>query len=443
MVISQAEQSEQYDIIIVGAGVVGSLIGRLLAERAEFAKLRWAIIAPKQEQPDRAAPEQRFDQARRVSAINESLDQHLAALLPQYARLQREPMRLMTVASEEFGGSFQLDANRFDRRALARVVYNTQLADTLNGALQANRIDAQVQQVSADAHGYQLQADHKHYRTRLLVAADGAQSKIVSQLLLSKQDLPLNLRALGAQIELEFEPQAFTGSQSAYQWFGRDGSIFGLLPLQWYGDNRGLFSLVWSLPTIASPTQAIRNTVGIGARFVEKGQDLQPARRLNQLFQGSALPIRAKQVSEQSVWPVRRHLLNWRQLKQHCGLFVVGDAAHSIHPLAGQGLNLGIKDALCWIEMLNDWIDQNGQLRQFSPAMHSAAAQFHRLVHSRAQAMLLSCEGLRAIAQPRRSGQFLLSLALNQFHRHQIFQTKVVNSLSFEPFDQYLQDRFR
>jgi 2-octaprenylphenol hydroxylase len=168
------------------------------------------------------------------------------------------------------------------------------------------------------AHGSEL-------RVGLVVGADGARSKVRELAGIETRGEAYDQSAVVATVRAEH------GNRStAWQRFMRDGPL-ALLPLQ-----RDLFSIVWS----TAPQQAERlcsmPVDDFNAALTQASES-----RLGQLtLEGgrAAFPLRL-QHAEQYVRP---------------GLALVGDAAHVIHPLAGQGVNLGFLDAAALVDALRE-----------------------------------------------------------------------------------------
>jgi 2-octaprenylphenol hydroxylase len=162
--------------------------------------------------------------------------------------------------------------------------------------------------------------DGSTMQASLLVAADGALSIIRTLAGFETREWDYNHKAIVATVECEQPHQ-----QTAWQRFLPQGPL-ALLPLADVNGGKQYCSIVWSAePDYADELLALDDA---GFRAA-----------LGQAFEHRLGGINA--VSKRFSFPLRQ-----RHAKQYfkAGLVLVGDAAHSIHPLAGQGINLGLQD---------------------------------------------------------------------------------------------------
>jgi 2-octaprenylphenol hydroxylase len=165
--------------------------------------------------------------------------------------------------------------------------------------------------------------DGSTVQAQVLVGADGARSQVREAAAIGSRSEDYEQQALVATVRAEAGNQA-----TAWQRFLPDGPL-ALLPMQ-----RDLFSIVWS----TTPVEAARLQALDGADFDAELTAASEARlgQLSLLGARAAFPLRL-QHAEQYVLP---------------GLALIGDAAHVIHPLAGQGVNLGLLDAGALVDAL-------------------------------------------------------------------------------------------
>jgi 2-polyprenyl-6-methoxyphenol hydroxylase-like FAD-dependent oxidoreductase len=161
--------------------------------------------------------------------------------------------------------------------------------------------------------------------------------------------------AVAARVE-----SAAPHAQTARQWFG-DGEITALLPLQ--GPQGNFHALVWSV----SPERAQQLLTLSDMEFTDA---LQTATRMGV----GDLQLR----SPRATWPLQHAAAHrWTGTAQIAGAprawVLAGDAAHNVHPLAGQGLNLGLGDVAELVKILDNrgyWrpVDDMRLLRQYERA---------------------------------------------------------------------------
>jgi 2-octaprenyl-6-methoxyphenol hydroxylase len=159
--------------------------------------------------------------------------------------------------------------------------------------------------------------------TELVVGADGAASRIRDWAGLSSTLTPYGQSGVVANFECE-RPHRGT----AFQWFF-DGDILAWLPL-----NGNRLSMVWSTQTAHADELVALDAAALTEQVRAAGHDRLGQLRL--LTPAAAFPLRLIRV-EAAVAP---------------GVALIGDAAHGVHPLAGQGVNLGFGDAEALVDVL-------------------------------------------------------------------------------------------
>lgn len=266
----------------------------------------------------------------RPSYSLESFDARVYALTPGNAAFLRElgvwqampqerlaPVHAMRICGDE-SSSLEFDAYGAGVPELAWIVEDALLQSALWRDLDvAVFAPAQCTTLEVGDEGVQLGlSDGRKLSARLVVAADGANSFVRSQAGIAARERDYGQSAVVANFSCERPHE-----NVAYQWFQR-GAVLALLPLA--GNH---VSLVWSLP--AADAQRISQL-----RDKELCREVEVAAR--GVLGGMTMVTPARS------YPLRR-LAAERLVAPRIAL--AGDAGHVIHPLAGQGLNLGLQDA--------------------------------------------------------------------------------------------------
>jgi ubiquinone biosynthesis UbiH/UbiF/VisC/COQ6 family hydroxylase len=295
-----------YDLIVIGGGPVGASLAR--AARG----LSVALVA--QQRP--AAP-QGLDA--RVYALSPGNIAFLQSLGVRMAQDRLTPVHAMRIFGDD-GGSLAFDAYEAGVPALAWIVEDAVLQDALWQGLEPPALTAHCERLSIEDDRVVLaMRDANPISARLVVGADGARSFVREQAGIRARDTDYGQSALVANFRCE-RPHG----NVAFQWFQR-GTVLALLPLP---DNH--VSMVWSLPTgDAARVEELSRQVEIASHHVLGGLALVTPPRSYALRRLAAERLVAPRVA------------------------LAGDAGHVIHPLAGQGLNLGLQDARTLAEVLN------------------------------------------------------------------------------------------
>ena len=338
-----------FDLIIVGAGLVGASLAASLGHSG----LRLALVEP--EPRPMPAPS---DWDSRIYAINPGarafLDRCGAWSLIAGERIV--PVQAMQVHGD--GQDSQLVFSAYDAGLpeLCHIVENRAIEHALESVLAASdeiTVFRPAQPAALDFGPTSARLtldDGRSLEARLIVGADGAHSWVRQATGIRSDDR--DYRQLG--VVANFDVQN-AHSAIAYQWFRRDG-VLALLPLP---GNR--VSMVWSTwdddgrRLLGLTADALQLEVEAAARHILGAMRLSNAPQ--------AFPLRLMRVAE---------LVRPR-------LALIGDAAHSVHPLAGQGVNLGFQDARSLADVLlsRDAQDDCGDwrlLRRYARARKEAIA---------------------------------------------------------------------
>ena len=302
------------DVAIVGGGPVGGSVARALAPTG----LSVVLVEPRAPRPLPAAG---FDQ--RVYALNGHSHRFLERCeIWQRLSLERiAPVREMRVFGDD-ASKIEFSAYRSGVSELAAIVEEANLQQALRSVLstQANlTLLVGVECVSArwdDARATLSLSDGEQIGAHLVVAADGAESA-----LRSAAGIATRVHEYGQTGVVANFRAAQPHRDVAYQWF-LNKSVLALLPLP--GNH---VSMVWSAPDAHA-----QDLLAAGAEEL--------ARRVEQASSG--MLGRLEPASAAAGFSLRRMRAE-RLIAPRLAL--VGDTAHNVHPLAGQGLNLGFGDA--------------------------------------------------------------------------------------------------
>lgn len=313
----------QYQVVIVGGGMVGSALAASLANTA----IKVALIEPNQAQQPPLELNQCADFDLRVSAItaqSESLLTQLGAWQKIPAE-RKSPYQGMTVWDAEGTGEVKFHANELHAPCLGTLVENREIVWALQQQVeQADNIDVIREYVShidnQDEEGLTpvFLSSNDLLKTELLVGADGALSRIKQWAEFANCEWDYQHKAIVATIELEQSHQ-----ETAWQRFRPEGPL-ALLPIA--ANNPQTCSIVWS-----TNEEECEQLLAL--------EDEAFCQKLGEAFEFRLGKVTT--VGARAAFPLRqRHAKNYVVP----GIALVGDAAHTIHPLAGQGVNLGFKD---------------------------------------------------------------------------------------------------
>jgi 2-octaprenyl-6-methoxyphenol hydroxylase len=337
--------AERYQVVVVGAGLVGAAAALALGREG----LRVALV---ERQPPQV-PGAVWDT--RIYAISPAPQRFLESLGAwQRMDLGRvQPVYRMDVAGDT-SGSITLDAYQAGVSHLATILESGRLQHALWQALEADggvalHCPATIESLTRDGADTRLTlADGTTLEAELVVGADGAASRVRDWAGLASTLVPYGQSGTVANFECE-RPHHGT----AFQWFF-GGDILAWLPLPGHAIAHGLLplgaqepaadrspasagnclSMVWSTRTAHADELVALDAATLAEKVRAAGHDRLGELRL--LTPAAAFPLRLIRV-ESVVAP---------------GVALVGDAAHGVHPLAGQGVNLGFGDAETLVEVL-------------------------------------------------------------------------------------------
>ncbi|MGK2952566.1 MAG: UbiH/UbiF family hydroxylase [Thiobacillus sp.] len=311
---------ERYQVIIVGAGLVGAAAALALGRQG----FRVGLI---ERQPPQLPDDSWDTRIYAISPVNQRFLESLGAWQRMDAdRVQ--PVFRMDVAGDT-RGAIRLDAYETGVSHLAAILESGRLQHALWQALEADgnvalHCPATIESIERDESFTRIALDDgSTLETELIVGADGAASRIREWAGLQSTLTPYGQSGVVANFECEHPHRG-----TAFQWFF-DQAILAWLPLP-----RNCLSMVWSTPTAHVDELLALDASTLADTVRAAGHDRLGALRL--LTPAAAFPLRLIRV-ESPVAP---------------GVALIGDAAHGVHPMAGQGVNLGFGDVEALVDVL-------------------------------------------------------------------------------------------
>jgi 2-polyprenyl-6-methoxyphenol 4-hydroxylase len=332
----------EYDIVVVGAGMVGASFAHLLRAEPACASLSMlvveAVLPASTEQPSFDARSTALSFGSRKIFEKMGVWQDIAEFATAIEKIQ--------VSDKGHFGSVWLDCAEHKQQALGYVMENSRLGRVLNPLLmEAEGIDylapakihsarprQSCMQLQIDARGEQLEVS-----ANLVVLADGGRSPICADLGITQKRKDYEQQALIANVAFS-QPHEHV----AYERFTEQGPL-AILPLADYEEqHRG--ALVWTLRAEnVSEVTSLDEQELLAELNNQFGQRLGKITQIGQRF---TYPLSLSVATEQ----VRPHLV------------LLGNVAHTLHPVAGQGLNLALRAADSLVQQV-----QKGKARGEAP----------------------------------------------------------------------------
>lgn len=337
-----------FDVIIVGAGLVGASLACAVAQLEYADDLRIAVIETGCAVTLFAGDD--FDP--RVVALTQASQQLLMNIGCWNAIIQARVCAYQHMTVWDGEGTAQIDFDCADVRApqLGHIVENSVIVQALRERM-AQHHNIHVIQPAAVVDVKQPEPEQPFVRVilntgaeltaSLLIAADGAQSKVRELANFATREWDYGQQAIITTVRTE-HPHKFT----AWQRFMHTGPL-AFLPLQQQGDAHWC-SIVWSAEhELANELMALTDEdfcARMGAAFEYR------LGAVTQCSERFAIPLR------------QRHARTYIQPS----IALVGDAAHNIHPLAGQGVNLGLLDVIALVQEIERALARGIPLADYS-----------------------------------------------------------------------------
>jgi 2-polyprenylphenol 6-hydroxylase len=318
--------ADDYDVVILGAGPVGlALAAALGREGLSVALLERGPLAAFM------GPGGVDDWDQRVYAISPGSAEFLRGL-GAWQRLPAERLAAIEIMDVrgDGRGAIVFSAYELGERALAWIVENREICATLIEAVRTLAVVEVFAPCEPTAIAWRADgalvtlADGRHLSTRLVVGADGVRSWARREAGIAREPRAYGQTAVVANFAAELAHRG-----RAFQWFVEDAGVLAWLPLP----GRRI-SIVWSAPDALAQELLALDATALPQRVAAAG--------------GRALGALTL------ITPPAAFALSFLKLESVVAprLALVGDAAHGVHPLAGQGVNLGFGDAATLAEVL-------------------------------------------------------------------------------------------
>ncbi len=347
-----------YDVVISGAGMVGLVTAVAMAREG-----RTVLLLERGESLDWAA---KCERSLRVSAIaQQHIEWFKKLAISQYLLQERLGFYdNMSVWDNRSNASIVFDTRHTQNDHLGFIIENQHLMYAAKSvADQSDLITQQYQTTISeftdeDKHVCITLSSAEIIKTNLLVVAEGAQSVLRQQANIKVKTIDYHQQGLVCYVKLD---RAKT--KTAYQAFNPSGPV-GLLPVA-----KDMFSIVWTLPE-----HSIDYWLTCDETTFAHGLQVHINRHLG-------MPVL---LSQRVAFPLRQ-----MQAEQYVKgrMVLLGDAAHVVHPLAGQGVNLGLADAACLLSVIENCSlkinqDVNRQLKKYQRHRRVAVSDSQLMINA-------------------------------------------------------------
>jgi 2-octaprenylphenol hydroxylase len=363
--------TQQFDILVVGGGMIGSALALGLSRQGwQVGLIEGAPAASLMAPAEPASSVDDFEP--RVSAISLA-SQRLLEELGAWPKVQASRhcgYREMTVWDGDGTGRIHFDAAELHARSLGTIVENRNIVRALFESLSDSSVqllDGVRVKAWSRGQGVELE-DGRRLAARLVVGADGALSRLRQWSGLATREWDYDQQAIVCTVRTS-QNHRYT----AWQRFSPTGPL-AFLPLLNEAGDEHFCSIVWSQDTLEA-----RRLMALATESFRKELEAAIERELGEVLA----------VSRRFAFPLRQ-----RHAKDYIadGLALVGDAAHTIHPLAGQGANLGYGDVRALLEEL-----ERARALGLAPDDASVLARYQRRRKGENLAMMAAMEGFKQL----------------------------------------------
>ena len=357
---------EPLDVLIVGGGPVGASAAALLQVSTQDAgrPLRVAVLEPNR--PAVVASDAPLDA--RVSALSRASERILAAigawpLMPPSRMQSYERMRVWHESVQPRSADvLEFDAAYAGEPNLGYILENRLVQTAALTAFESSGgrvIAGELSRLRVHDQHVELETSAGTFTCRLIVGADGARSSVRDSIGLSAERSSYRQTAIVANVRTELSHE-----RTAWQRFLHTGTL-AFLPLADGGS-----SVVWSADDAEAATLLAMSRTAFEEELLRQSDGVL-----------GALKLRTERLS----FPL--HKLTAHRFTAHrCAL--IGDAAHVVHPLAGQGVNLGLLDAAALCELITAAF----RVRE-DPGAQSVLRRYERWRKSEIEPIALAIDG--------------------------------------------------
>ena len=332
---ASTSQNRTVDVVVVGGGIAGKACALGLAQLG----LQTIEIAP--DLGENVPSPQGIQWGQRIYAFSPSTQKLLAHLQIWDAldKSRLQPVRDMRIYGDRGKKNDYLHLSAFEAGTpqLAWIGESNLIEHTIDQASRfqnkLERISDAVEKILVDAEGSTLHLKNgESIRAQLVIAADGANSPVRKELGISVSEESYSQSAVVANWLC-----TYPHLETAFQWFLPGGDIVAMLPLP--GKQ---VSMVWSTsPEHAAELLKLDQSQWLDQfTSIAKGAITKQLGELTLNSTPAAFPLR-KIRAKRFIGP-----------ETHPKVALIGDAAHVMHPLAGQGLNLGLRDVAVLLNIL-------------------------------------------------------------------------------------------
>lgn len=358
---------EHYDIIIGGGGMVGTTLAAALAKNKTLADKKVLLLegAPEFKGFNPTGPYQN-----RVSAINRNSIE-LFKSIDAWSHIESarcKPVKQMQVWEANSDALIQFQHDNF-ASDVACIIENDLILDAVYATVQKSAPNVQIlnkariecvslPRESGDANSRVKLQDGRSFSCDLLIGADGANSIVRKEM--GMDVLSFNYDRMGLVATLDLNTEEVCDNSVAWQRFLPTGPV-ALLPLS---DRQS--SLVWSTTVphakellAMEPTQFVDALNEAFCRQYPRVDVADKALQALNAFFGNSKSQHQRQYPPRVCGVQERSRATFPLGFLHASSYVcqgaalVGDAAHRVHPLAGQGVNLGFGDVRLLVETLS------------------------------------------------------------------------------------------